>query len=243
MTSALTEETSFPVTSIIDLGRQVPSRRFFLAGFVVAIGLHVYAAGLLSAVLDISLDEWGDVRDANLENDEIGNDPDLPTNYNIDRIEEISVPGPVNPLEAVGILNAVELPPQTLPPPPGFLHTEKQNGGIEPPGFPDLPTGTPMSLELPSGTGADGGEAGGLEPVTVIYALSGGQGGPRIVSGAFAGASGATREKMIRESGSNPPLERTTPVNTTTAVAAPVAVAQPVVLITISPCCRRTLRR
>jgi hypothetical protein len=38
----------------------------------------------------------------------------------VDRIEEVSVPGPVNPTEAVGIVGAPEGPPMTLPPPPGF---------------------------------------------------------------------------------------------------------------------------
>jgi len=35
--------------------------------------------------------------------EEIGSDPDLPTNYNIDRIEEVSVPGPINANWPVGI--------------------------------------------------------------------------------------------------------------------------------------------
>jgi len=35
--------------------------------------------------------------DKNLANDEIGNDPELPTNYNVDRIAEVTVPGPVDP--------------------------------------------------------------------------------------------------------------------------------------------------
>ncbi|MFN4259060.1 MAG: prenyltransferase/squalene oxidase repeat-containing protein [Gemmataceae bacterium] len=58
-------------------------------------------------------------QDLNLTNDEIGLDPEIPTNYDIARIEEVSVPGPVNPTEAVGILNAPEAVPETIPPPPG----------------------------------------------------------------------------------------------------------------------------
>src|SRR6266852_3850219 len=46
-----------------------------------------------------------DTKPPNLENDEIGNDPDLPTNYNVARIEDVSVPGAVNPNEAIGIKN------------------------------------------------------------------------------------------------------------------------------------------
>src|SRR6267142_597935 len=36
-----------------------------------------------------------EVKPPNLENDEVGMDPDLPTNYNVSRIEDVSVPGPV----------------------------------------------------------------------------------------------------------------------------------------------------
>src|SRR5262249_18408069 len=37
-----------------------------------------------------------------LENEDIGNNPDVPTNYNVPRAEDISVPGPVAPGEAAG---------------------------------------------------------------------------------------------------------------------------------------------
>lgn len=109
----------------------------------------------------------------NLENDEIGNDPDLPTNYNVPRIEDVSVPGAVNPNEAVGLMNAPEGPPQTLPPPPGF--GSGQGGGIDSPN---------------SGKASPFGDPGGY-------------GGPKMVPGGFAGRSGATREQMLREGGGN----------------------------------------
>jgi len=70
-----------------------------------------------------------EVKPPNLENDEVGMDPDLPTNYNVSRIEDVSVPGPVNPNEAVGMVNAPDGPPQTLPPPPGF--GGGQGGGLD----------------------------------------------------------------------------------------------------------------
>jgi len=54
-----------------------------------------------------------------LTNLDLGIDSSRETNYNVDRIEDLSVPGPVNPQEAVGILNAPEQTAQTLPPPPG----------------------------------------------------------------------------------------------------------------------------
>ncbi len=116
------------------------------------------------------------VSEKNLVNEDIGNDPDLPTNYNIDRIEEVSVPGPVVPDQTVGILNAPDGPAQTIPPPPGFGGSTGQGGGI------DDPTKT--------GTGGLFGTAGGL-------------GGPRLVPGGFGGRSGSTREKMVREGGGN----------------------------------------
>lgn len=49
-----------------------------------------------------------------LDNDEIGNNPDLPTNYNIVGIEDVSKPGPL-PKQG-----AQDGPPQQIPPPPGF---------------------------------------------------------------------------------------------------------------------------
>ncbi|GIW82119.1 MAG: hypothetical protein KatS3mg105_3926 [Gemmatales bacterium] len=67
----------------------------------------------------------------NLENDEIGLDPDVQTNYNVDRIEEISVPGPVNAMEDVGIVGADPGMPKTLPPPPGL--SGGSGGGVDDP--------------------------------------------------------------------------------------------------------------
>ena len=70
-----------------------------------------------------------EVKPPNLENDEVGMDPDLPTNYNVSRIEDVSVPGPVNPNESVGLDRAPVGPLQTLPPPPGF--GGGQGGGLD----------------------------------------------------------------------------------------------------------------
>jgi hypothetical protein len=81
------------------------------------------------SVVESKIDD--DIRERNLVNQDISADPDLPTNYNIDRIEEVSVPGQM-PNEAVGIQNAPEGPPQTVPPPPGFGGTG-QGGGIDDP--------------------------------------------------------------------------------------------------------------
>src|SRR5207244_1159380 len=54
----------------------------------------------------------------NFENTDVGLDPTKETNYNVDRIENVSVPGIVRPDEPVGITGAPEGPPQTVPPPP-----------------------------------------------------------------------------------------------------------------------------
>jgi hypothetical protein len=109
----------------------------------------------------------------NLENDEIGMDPDLPTNYNVSRIEDVSVPGAVNPNEAVGLHNAPDGPPQTLPPPPGF------EGG--------------------QGGGVDSTKAGSAS----MFGTAGGYGGPKMMPGGFSGRSGATRQQMLKEGGGN----------------------------------------
>jgi hypothetical protein len=165
-----------------DLRRLVPA--WIISGVVHVVLLSLFLLVTVSqgqgsintelSVIESKVDD--DVKEKNLVNDEIGNDPDLPTNYNIDRIEEVSVPGPVMPNEAVGIQNAPEGPPQTIPPPPGFGGNTGQGGGIDDP--------------TKSGTGG-------------LYGTAGGLGGPKLVPGGFGGRSGATREKMLREGGGN----------------------------------------
>src|SRR5271154_1209409 len=119
-----------------DLRRLVPA--WIISGVVHVVLLSLFLLVTVSqgqgsintelSVIESKVED--DVKDKNLENDEIGNDPDLPTNYNVDRIEEVSVPGPVNPNEAVGILNAPDGPPMTIPPPPGF-GDKGQGGGVD----------------------------------------------------------------------------------------------------------------
>ncbi len=112
----------------------------------------------------------------NLENTDIGNNPDLPTNYNLPRIEDISVPGPVNLNEQVGILNAdPALTARTLPPPPGLGNNTGQGGG------------------------SDSGIFGKGNPL----GFAGGMSGPLMMPGSFGGRSGATRERMLAEGGGN----------------------------------------
>jgi hypothetical protein len=78
--------------------RPRPPRRWALLAAVAlaVVTLHGYAFSLLTGLEIVLLVEEA-FADANLENDEIGNDPDLATNYNIDRIDEVTIPGPAVP--------------------------------------------------------------------------------------------------------------------------------------------------
>lgn len=108
-----------------------------------------------------------------LTNIDVGVNVKEQTNYDVNRIEEVSVPGPVDPNKAIGIVGAPEGPPVTVPPPPG---TGRGTGGAA-----DLPG-------LPGG--------GVVDP----NLMKGGFGGLK-VSGGFGGRSGATRERLVTEGG------------------------------------------
>jgi len=126
-----------------------------------------------TAVIPTEVDENRD--GPNLENDEVGLDPAVQTNYNVDRIEEVSVPGPVDVKEQVGIPGAPEGNPMTLPPPPGV-------GG-------NVGTGAGVDSTTNFGSGLMTGLAGGL--------------GGKFSPGGFGGRSGSTRQKMLTEGGGN----------------------------------------
>ncbi|MBY0525537.1 MAG: terpene cyclase/mutase family protein [Gemmataceae bacterium] len=130
------------------------------------------SSGTELGVIETKIDD--DVRDKNLINDEIGDDPELPLNYNVDRIEEVSVPGPANVEESVGIPKAPDTPPINVTPPPGF--SQGTGGGIDNPAL------------LGSGN---------------LIGMPGGYAGGKLVPGGFGGRSGSTREKMLREGGGN----------------------------------------
>jgi hypothetical protein len=100
-----------------------------------------------------------------LEEFEIG--AELLINYHLDRIEEVGVPGSVQPDEMVGVNWAADNPPvnMTLPAPPGL---------------PPLHDGFAIVQSPINSPRADG------FPVQPL---------------AFRGRSGATRERMLRESG------------------------------------------
>jgi hypothetical protein len=95
-------------------------------------------------------------KEPDLTNPDIGPDDTVLTNFNNTRIEEVSVPGPVDPTAAVGVLNAPEAAPQTVPAPPG-------SGG-----------GTGASPVLAdAGGGAMWGSAGGMGGIANLGAFAG----------------------------------------------------------------------
>jgi hypothetical protein len=140
----------------------------------VVLGIGVSSAGAEEAP---AVEEKTEVEEAqkeyDLTNNDIGLDDSVPLNYNVERIEEVSVPGRVDPTQAVGIVGAPESAPMNVPPPPG------SGGGTG--GAPIDPT--------TSGTGSAYGALGGM----------GGIYNP----GGFGGRSGATRQKMLTEGGGN----------------------------------------
>src|SRR5262249_47497554 len=104
---------------------------------------------------------------------EIGLDASMPLNFDINRIEDVSVTGPVDPTAAVGLHDAPEAAAKNVPPLPGF------GGG----------TGLAIKdLEKP-GTGPTFGRPGGD--------------GGIYTPGGLNGRSGATREKLVADFGGN----------------------------------------
>src|SRR5262249_11879160 len=137
-----------------------------------AIGAAAGASDVLPEIQE-STEVADQSKEYDLTNTDVGNDDAVPLNYNVDRIEEVSVPGQVDPTAAVGIINAPEAAPMNVPPPPG------SGGG----------TGAAALDPNTSGVGAMAGSLGGM--------------GGTYNLGGFGGRSGATREKMVREGGGN----------------------------------------
>lgn len=108
------------------------------------------------------------------ENIEIGDDPEREINFDMKRIEDVSVPGPEDPAEAVGIDNAPPAPPDNIPPPPG---ADNGQGGA-----PTLDAGAALRQ-----SDLSGGYVGNF----------------KARPGGFAGRSGATRKRMVIEGGGN----------------------------------------
>jgi hypothetical protein len=115
-----------------------------------------------------------DKQEANLTNDDEGLNPDQFLNYDLARIEDHSVPGPVQPLGVVGIKDAPDGLMLNMPPPAGLGGNEGQGGGLD---------ALKPDLANPFGF------AGGMRGLNV--------------PGGFGGRSGATRQRLVEEGGGN----------------------------------------
>jgi hypothetical protein len=118
-------------------------------------------------------------KEPDLTNTDMGIDDTLQLNYHVERIEDVSVPGQVDPTAPVGIVGAPDDAVRTnVPPPPGA------GGG----------TGA-APLMADAGAGNLTGTLGGL--------------GGNYMAGGFAGRSASTRERMLTEGGGNQISEAT----------------------------------
>jgi hypothetical protein len=150
----------------------------FLIIGLFALTMFLGSSRANAPVLDASASVETQVEDAADKSDltmpDIGIDPTVPLNYDNDRIENVSVPGPVNPDQAVGIPGAPpDAPMANIPAPPGF-GTVGLGAGVD--------SKTP-------------GTAG-------IFGTQGGSGGI-MMAGGFGGRSGSTREKLAIQGGGN----------------------------------------
>src|SRR3954454_13072112 len=117
-----------------------------LVGFLVASLFGLASAADVEQAEVTATAEVEDVdRQPDLTNTDLGLDDQIQLNYNVDRIEEVSVPGKVDPNAAAGIVNAPEAAPTSIPLPPG------SGGG----------TGAAPMMADP-GTGSAFGTAGGM---------------------------------------------------------------------------------
>ena len=147
---------------------------------VIVVGAYLLftSIGLVGATevqpeVETPTEVVSEAKEFDLTNVDKGDDDSIPLNYNLDRIENVSVPGQVDPTAAVGIVNAPDVAPTNVPPPAGF------SGG----------TGGAIADPNVDGFGSNIGSLGGM----------GGTGPP----GGFGGRSGATRTKMLQEGGGN----------------------------------------
>ena len=148
-------------------------------GIFVILAIFVFpsvnAGELAKEVTVIETKVEDNSKPPDLENDEVGLDPEVPTNYDVGRIEQVSVPGPENKDEAVGIPGASDGPPVTLPPPAGLGGNVGTGGGID---------------ALVKGRGS-------------LIGMPGGFSASLMKPGGFGGRSGSTRERMVKEGGGN----------------------------------------
>lgn len=100
-------------------------------------------------------------------------EPDTDINYKVERKAEVSIPGMVNPIDAVGILDGDKTRPPTNLPLPSGMTGRGQGGALE-----------AMTPGSSSAVGMVGGNPRALP-----------------LAGTFYGRSGATREQALRDGG------------------------------------------
>jgi hypothetical protein len=127
------------------------------------------------------VDEEKDKEAPDLTNIDVGVDPTQSTNFDVNRIEEVSVPGMVNPIESVGIQGAPEGNPRTVPAPPG---TGGGTGGA--PSFGD------------PGSGQMFGDLGGMGGLASIGAFAGRSGATRVKMVADGGGNDISEACVAR---------------------------------------------
>jgi hypothetical protein len=149
---------------------------FLVLVWVLGLMNQVRAGGSLEALkpTEKPIDTAVEAKEPDLTNTETGTESELPIQFNVPREAEVSVPGEVNPDEAIGVPGAPEGPQRTLSAPPGVGNT---GSGLAAPGD-EGGTGSMI--------GAPGGYASGI-----------------FNAGGFGGRSGATREKLLQEGGGN----------------------------------------
>jgi hypothetical protein len=126
----------------------------------------------LAPTTEVNVDDQDESK-ADLTDTDIGTDPEVPLNYNVDRLADVSVPGVPLPDEPIGIPGAKEGPAMSVPPPPGAGH----------------------------GIGGGGELSDGPATAFTTEGRPGGMNGLVLGPGGFGGRSAATREQMVKEGG------------------------------------------
>jgi hypothetical protein len=134
---------------------------------ILALGILLWLVGygqatpaLDTEVIETDVTE-AETPDIDLTNTDIGIDSTVLNNLNLDRIEEVTVPGEVNPTEAVGIDNAPEKAPETVPLPPG------------------IGEGTGAALPGDLGAASAFGAPGGMDGIALVGSFGGRSGATR----------------------------------------------------------------
>ncbi len=169
----------------IDLRKLIPA--WIISGLVHVAALSVlllitfganggWVGGTTMTYLDSDVNDSS--KDWNFDTEDIGDDPETPLNYPVERIETISVPGPINPNELPGLATGnVDAPPMNIPAPLGF-----DNRGVG------------ASILVP---GKDG------KGVMMEGPPGGYVRGVRNMPGGLDGRSGSTREQLLGMYGGN----------------------------------------